>query len=78
MYAIRSYYDIPVTILPDYSERLEGPSWEEYQAIQKGGTTISAIEKMNVALHSMEFGAVLALAAEKGHSYDEHLFFSDK
>ncbi|WP_321492120.1 nitrogenase component 1 [uncultured Desulfobacter sp.] len=59
-------FQIPVTILPDYSERLEGPSWEEYQAIQKGGTTISAIETMNVAHHSMEFGAVLALAAEKG------------
>ncbi len=59
-------FGIPVTILPDYSERLEGPSWEEYQAIQKGGTTISDIENMNTAVHSMEFGAVLALAAEKG------------
>ncbi|WP_289020629.1 nitrogenase component 1 [Desulfobacter postgatei] len=61
-------FHTPVTILPDYSERLEGPSWEEYQAIQKGGTTLSAIEKMNVSVHSMEFGAVLALAAEKGHA----------
>lgn len=58
-------FNTPVAVLPDYSERLEGPSWQEYQAIQKGGTTISAIEKMNVAVHSMEFGAVLALAAEK-------------
>jgi len=59
-------FHTPVTILPDYSERLEGPSWQEYQAIQKGGTPISAIEKMNVAINSMEFGAVLALAAENG------------
>ena len=59
-------FHTPVAVLPDYSERLEGPSWQEYQAIQKGGTPISAIEKMNVAVHSMEFGAVLALAAEKG------------
>ncbi len=58
----------PVAILPDYSERLEGPSWQEYQAIQKGGTPISAIEKMNVSVHSMEFGAVLAKTAEKGAS----------
>jgi nitrogenase molybdenum-iron protein NifN len=61
-------FHTPVTILPDYSERLEGPSWQEYQAIQKGGTTLSAIEKMNVSVHSMEFGAVLALAAEKGQA----------
>jgi len=59
-------FNAPVAILPDYSERLEGPSWQEYQAIQKGGTPISAIEKMNVAVHTMEFGAVLALAAENG------------
>ncbi len=58
----------PMAILPDYSERLEGPSWQEYQAIQKGGTPISAIEKMNVSVHSMEFGAVLAKTAEKGAS----------
>ena len=38
----------------------------EYQAIQKGGTPIAAIEKMNVAVSSMELGSVLALAAEKG------------
>ena len=56
----------PVTILPDYSERLEGPSWQEYQAIQKGGTPVSAIEKMNVAVHSVELGSVLGLIAEKG------------
>ena len=59
-------FHTPVTVLPDYSERLEGPSWQEYQAIQKGGTTISSIEKMNVSVHSMEFGSVLALTAEKG------------
>ena len=35
------------TILPDYSERLEGPSWEDYQAIQSGGTPISEIKAMN-------------------------------
>ncbi|WP_321495718.1 nitrogenase component 1 [uncultured Desulfobacter sp.] len=59
-------FHTPVTILPDYSERLEGPSWQEYQAIQKGGTPISAIEKMNVSIHSMELGSVLAQTAEKG------------
>ena len=59
-------FHTPCTVLPDYSERLEGPSWQEYQAIQEGGTPISAIEKMNVSVHSLEFGAVLALTADKG------------
>ena len=54
-------FHTPCTVLPDYSERLEGPSWQEYQPIQEGGTPISVIEKMNVAVHSLEFGAVLAI-----------------
>jgi nitrogenase molybdenum-iron protein NifN len=57
-------FHAPHVILPDYSERLEGPSWQEYQAIQEGGTPISEIEKMNVAAHSLELGAILALDQE--------------
>jgi len=59
-------FGVPVSILPDYSERLEGPSWQEYQAIQEGGTPIAAIEKMRVAAHSLELGSVLSLAAGRG------------
>ena len=42
------FYDLStqMVLLPDYSERLEGPSWVEYQAIQKGGTTVDDISKM--------------------------------
>ena len=58
-------FHAPHVILPDYSERLEGPSWQEYQAIQDGGTSISKIEKMNVSAHSLELGAVLALGQER-------------
>ncbi|WDP90515.1 MAG: nitrogenase [Desulfobacter sp.] len=61
-------FGIPVSILPDYSDRLEGPSWQEYQAIQEGGTPISAIKKMDMGTHSLELGSVLALSAEKGFS----------
>ena len=48
------------TILPDYSERLEGPSWEEYQAIQSGGTPITEIKAMHSSSASIEFGSILA------------------
>lgn len=57
---------IDLILLPDYSERLEGPSWVEYQAIQKGGTPIRDIRKMNASTGSMEFGTILAKFAGKG------------
>ncbi|MEH0018627.1 MAG: nitrogenase component 1 [Desulfobacter sp.] len=59
-------FSTPCTVLPDYSERLEGPSWQEYQAIQEGGTPLSMIGKMSVAAHSIELGTVLAMAADSG------------
>lgn len=55
-----------LVLLPDYSERLEGPSWVEYQAIQQGGTPIKDIRKMNLATASMEFGAILSKLVSKG------------
>lgn len=61
--------DVDFTLLPDYSERLEGPSWVEYEAIQKGGTPISVIKKMHLATACIEFGTVLAgTLAKKGKS----------
>ncbi|ACN14085.1 NifK2 [Desulforapulum autotrophicum HRM2] len=58
--------DIEFTILPDYSERLEGPSWDDYQVIQKGGTPIRQIQEMNRATASVEFGAILAASVDQG------------
>ncbi len=55
-----------MVLLPDYSERLEGPSWVEYQAIQKGGTPIKAIERMHLAKGSMEFGSILSRSVQNG------------
>lgn len=59
-------FNTNLTLLPDYSERLEGPSWVEYQAIQQGGTPIKEIKQMNLATSSMEFGSILASSVEKG------------
>ncbi|WP_022667731.1 nitrogenase component 1 [Desulfospira joergensenii] len=53
-------------ILPDVSDRLEGPSWEEYQPIQEGGTPIEKIEKMHLAVKSMEFGTTFPRTIEPG------------
>ncbi len=50
-------------ILPDVSDRLEGPSWSEYQPIQEGGTPIDKIEKMHLAVKSIEFGTTFATSS---------------
>ncbi|SLM31676.1 NifK2 [Desulfamplus magnetovallimortis] len=56
-----------LALLPDYSERLEGPSWMEYQSIQHGGTPIKEIQKMHRATGSIEFGTILAASVERGN-----------
>jgi nitrogenase molybdenum-iron protein NifN len=53
-------------LLPDYSERLEGPSWTEYHAIQEGGTPIKDLCDMGHADGSIELGTILAGMIEKG------------
>lgn len=58
--------DTKLILLPDYSERLEGPSWVEYHAIQKGGTPIKDIREMSLSDASMELGAILAGLSRKG------------
>jgi nitrogenase molybdenum-iron protein NifN len=52
-------FDLSVTMLPDYSERLDGALWSEYRPIQPGGTTLEAISEMGNAAASIEFGETL-------------------
>ncbi|MFH1152665.1 MAG: nitrogenase component 1 [Pseudomonadota bacterium] len=52
--------DMDGILLPDYSERLDGSPWMDYQVIQKGGTPVSAIRKMHRASGSLELGRILA------------------
>ena len=54
-------YSLPVTLLPDYSETMDGETWEQYEKLQSGGTPVSAIAAMGRAGASIEFGRTLAL-----------------
>lgn len=54
------------TILPDYSERLEGPSWVEPHTIREGGTPIKKIKKMHLSTTSIELGLVLEQTVRVG------------
>jgi nitrogenase molybdenum-iron protein NifN len=48
------------TLLPDYSESMDGETWSQYEKIQSGGTPLAAIAATGSAKASIEFGRVLA------------------
>ena len=48
------------SLVPDYSDTLNGPLWTEYQRIPKGGTTVAALRHTGAAMASIECGLVLA------------------
>ncbi|MDR2746854.1 MAG: nitrogenase [Treponema sp.] len=44
------------TLLPDYSESLDGPSWEDYQKLPPGGTKTADIQRMGEAAGTIYLG----------------------
>ncbi len=52
-------FSLPVTVLPDISETLDGPVLSKYEKIPRGGTPVSSIIKMGRAMASIEFGRTL-------------------
>lgn len=59
---ILAFFDLPATLLPDYSDTLDGPSWSDYEKLPSGGTPVPAIRDLAHARASIEFGRVLAHA----------------
>ncbi|MGK7396581.1 MAG: nitrogenase component 1 [Candidatus Cyclobacteriaceae bacterium M3_2C_046] len=53
---VAANYQIPFALLPDYSESLDGSTWNDYHKIPRGGTRISDIEEMPGAPGSITFG----------------------
>ncbi|HEY3277606.1 MAG TPA: nitrogenase component 1 [Syntrophorhabdaceae bacterium] len=53
---ILSAFSTPFTMLPDYSETLDGESWSEYQKLSTGGTTKQAITGMGRAVATIHLG----------------------
>lgn len=52
-------WDIPATLLPDYSETLDGEALNEYPLVPKGGTLLKEIKTMGGAGHTIECGRTL-------------------
>lgn len=59
-------FGLDFTLLPDYSQTLDGAQWAEYQKISPGGTSLEDIRLMGRAAASLEFGRVLAGAKSAG------------
>ncbi|WP_084448656.1 nitrogenase component 1 [Desulfovibrio inopinatus] len=49
-------FDLPASILPDYSETLDGPALEDYEKVASGGLPVAAIKAMGASPASIEFG----------------------
>jgi nitrogenase molybdenum-iron protein NifN len=52
-------FGINATILPDYSDTLDGPALNDYPLIPEGGTPLAAIRQMGGAKATIELGATL-------------------
>ncbi|HEX3020336.1 MAG TPA: nitrogenase component 1 [Chitinispirillaceae bacterium] len=49
-------FGINTQLLPDYSETLDGGTWEEYLPLPKGGTPISSIKSIGTTKNVIELG----------------------
>jgi len=55
---------VPLTLLPDYSQTLDGPLWLDYHRIPEGGAPLSDIRQAGSALATLELGSTLAAQPE--------------
>ena len=51
-------FGLAATLLPDFSDTLDGPTWSRYQRIPPGGTPIAAIRRAGGARGTIEFQSV--------------------
>jgi nitrogenase molybdenum-iron protein NifN len=49
-------FGFKVTMLPDYSDTLDGSTWSDYEALPSGGTPVDAIRTMGGARATLELG----------------------
>jgi nitrogenase molybdenum-iron protein NifN len=62
-------FGLAATLLPDYSETLDGGSWEEYRRLPEGGTPLEAVRGMGRAAATLE----LSTFVEPGYSAGKYL-----
>jgi nitrogenase molybdenum-iron protein NifN len=62
-----SDFSLEATILPDYSETLDGGSWAEYHRIPEGGTLLYDIRRMGQSAATIEFNNFLEPEVSAGN-----------
>lgn len=70
-------YSLSYTMLPDYSETLDGQALNDYPLIPEGGTPLSSIKKMGGATTTIECGGTLpkkSAGTSLEETYDVPLF----
>jgi nitrogenase molybdenum-iron protein NifN len=60
LHGILGAFGMPYTLLPDYSESLDGGTWEDYQKLPGGGTKIEDIKKMSAAGETLYLGKAVS------------------
>jgi nitrogenase molybdenum-iron protein NifN len=68
---IATDFDLPIALLPDYSESLDGGTWAEYERLPEGGTTLQSIRSMGQAAATIEFGSTLDPSRTAGRVLQE-------
>jgi nitrogenase molybdenum-iron protein NifN len=66
-------FHLSYTMLPDYSETLDGESWSDYQKLSPGGTPVSSIRSMGRSAATIQLGRGLA-SLDTAASYLEETF----
>lgn len=59
-------FGINFVLLPDYSETMDGGTWDHYQPIQPGGTRLDAIAGMGGSRATIELGTVFGTSPTGG------------
>jgi nitrogenase molybdenum-iron protein NifN len=49
-------FEIKTVVLPDYSQTLDGPAWENYHILPEGGTPLDAVRSLGACHASLELG----------------------
>ncbi len=57
-------FALPIALLPDYSDTLDGGTWSDYETIPAGGTTVAEISQIPGAPAVIELGATLVSRAD--------------
>ena len=66
-------FHLSYTMLPDYSETLDGESWSDYQKLSPGGTPVSSIRSMGRSAATIQLGRGLA-SLDTAASYLQETF----